>query len=77
MSPMRYTDLLLCFIIKAVALGLQILCPLSVCCVVKVVLILDPISPRMPYLEQTHTQTQTHLQCNVKKLNRNKKYKYT
>ena len=44
-GPMHYTDPLLCFIIKAVALGLQTPCPLSVCCVAEVVLILDPISP--------------------------------
>lgn len=73
---MCYTDRLLCFIIKAAALGLQTLCPLSVCCVAEMVLILNPICPSMPHLKtDTHTNTNTetptvqHLQTY--------KYKYT
>lgn len=62
-NPMSYTDPLHCFIIKAVALGLQTLCPFSVCCLSEEVLILDPIFPySMSYLRAaSHTSTQ-HLQ---------------
>lgn len=66
---MHYTDPLPCFIIKAVALGLHTLCPLSVCCIAQVVVILDPISPSMPYFRtDTHTNTAMHAVQPIQKL---------
>lgn len=65
--PMHYTDPLLCFIIKAEALGLQTLCPLSVTGIAKVVLILDPISPCMP---QFRTDNYKHSMSTVQPVQR-------